>query len=186
MSKGYSYYFDGTLGTTYRDSESSEERYSDRGIEIPMELKSALSHLQKKGDYISANGKNFSTKDVSIMSKETGVEFAKVIVDGNSYIIRGDRNGTTIPRPLLNRMKKGSGKLAFHSHPHNGDLVPSSADRAVMKMLRRVTGQRVSTIVTPDGRTCTFNEHGVVTVGTVSNKIDKTLRETYIKMFGGK
>ena len=186
MSKGYSGHFSGTLGTTYDNSTSKEESYSDRGIEIPNELKTALSHLQKKGDYISSNGKSFTMKDVSIMSKESGVEFAKVTVDGKSYIIRGDRNGTTIPKPLLDKMKNGSGKLDFHSHPHNGDLVPSSADKAVMKMLRKTTGQRISTIVTPDGRICTFNEHGVVSVGTVSNKIDKSLKETYIKMFGGK
>ena len=170
MSKGYSGHFNGTLGTTYGNSKLKEESYSDRGIEIPKELKTTLSKLKKKGDYIAINGKRFSMKDVSIMSKETGVEFAKVKVDGKSY----------------DKMKSGSGKLAFHSHPHNGDLVPSSADKAVMKTLRKTTGQRVSTIVTPDGRTCTFNEHGVVSTGTVSNKIDKSLREAYIKMFGGK
>lgn len=186
MSKGYSGHFNGTLGTTYGNSKLKEKSYSDRGIEIPKELKTTLSKLKKKGDYIAINGKRFSMKDVSIMSKETGVEFAKVKVDGKSYIIRGDRNGTTIPKILLDKMKSGSGKLAFHSHPHNGDLVPSSADKAVMKTLRKTTGQRVSTIVTPDGRTCTFNEHGVVSTGTVSNKIDKSLREAYIKMFGGK
>lgn len=84
MSKGYSGHFNGTLGTTYGNSKLKEESYSDRGIEIPKELKTTLSKLKKKGDYIAINGKRFSMKDVSIMSKETGVEFAKVKVDGKS------------------------------------------------------------------------------------------------------
>jgi hypothetical protein len=46
-------------------------------------------------------------------------------------------------------MKTGSGKPAFHSHPHNGDLVPSSADKAVMKMLRKATFSGVNTTSPP-------------------------------------
>lgn len=186
MSKGNSGYFSGTLGTSYKNSTSKEESYSERGIEIPAELKIALSKLKNKGDYISAESDIFSMKDISIMSKESGVEFAKVSIEGKSYIIRGDKNGTDIPLLLLKEMKLKSGIFEFHSHPHNDDLVPSASDLEMMRKLRRTTGQKNSTIVTPNGRTCTFNEHGVVTVGTVSNKIDKSLKETYIKMFGGK
>ena len=56
-------------------------------VDIPDNLKSALSKMRNKGDYITTEADSFSMKDVSIMSKESGVEFAKVTVDGKTYII---------------------------------------------------------------------------------------------------
>lgn len=186
MSKGYSGYFDGTLGTTYGDSDSREESYSDRGIEITPEIKKALTQLKKKGDSITVKGDAFSMKDVSVMSKETGVEFAKVTINGKSIIIRGDNQGVDIPKSVLRSIVKNKGKFDFHSHPHNGDLVPSESDIKWLKKLRKLTGQSSSVIVTPDGKTSTFTVHGVVSTGTVSNSIDAELRKTYISLFGGK
>lgn len=187
MGTGYHGGFGNTLGSTYGNSSTSEESYGDRGIEIPDHLKSALSKMERKGDYITTTDSNsFSMKDISIMSKEAGVEFAKVSINGKSYIIRGDKSGTVIPNSLMTKLKSGTGKLEFHSHPHNNDCVPSPSDMKLMKELHKRTGQRVSTIVTPNGRTSTFDEHGVISTGTVSNTIDKNLRDTYIKMFGGK
>lgn len=178
--------FGHTLGSTYGYNGATEETYADRGIEIPDHLKTALTQLQKKGDYLSTEPNSYSMKDVSIMSKESGVEFAKVNIDGRSYIIRGDKAGTTIPKALLKKMKSSSGTLEFHSHPHNDDCIPSSADMALMKTLRLSTGQTSSTIVTPNGRTSTFNEHGVISTGTVPNTIDDNLKRIYLEMFGGK
>ena len=177
--------FGNTLGSTYGNSNSSEETYSDRGIDIPNNLKSALSQMKNKGDYITTDEDSFSMKDVSIMSKESGVEFAKISVDGKTYIIRGDKSGTDIPNSLLSKMKLCKGTLEFHSHPHNDDCIPSQADMSLMKSLRKSTGQRTSTIVTPNGRISTFDEHGVISTGTVSNTIDENLRKTYLEMFGG-
>ena len=178
--------FGKTLGSTYGNSSSSEETYADRGIEIPDNLKTALSKMKNIGDYIVADADSFSMKDVSIMSKESGVEFAKVTVDGKAYLIRGDKAGTTIPNSLLERMKSGAGKLEFHSHPHNDDCIPSYADMKLMKILRKYTGQRCSMIVTPNGRTSTFDENGVTATGTVSNTIDASHRQALLDLFGGK
>lgn len=178
--------FGNTLGSTYGNSNSTEETYADRGIDIPDNLKSALSIMRNKGDYITTEADSFSMKDVSIMSKESGVEFAKVTVDGKTYIIRGDKSGTVIPNSLLSKIKSGSGKLEFHSHPHNDDCIPSQSDMNLMKTLRKSTGQRVSTIVTPNGRTSTFDENGVISTGTVSNTIDESHRQALLKLFGGK
>jgi len=186
MGAGFHGGFGNTLGSTYGNSNSTEETYADRGIDIPDNLKSALSKMRNKGDYIVAEGDLFSMKDVSIMSKESGVEFAKVSVDGKTYIIRGDKTGTIIPNSLLSKMKSGSGKLEFHSHPHNDDCIPSKADRQLMKCLRKATGQKSSSIVTPNGRTSTFDEHGVLSTGTVSNIIDAETKKLYYKLFGGK
>ena len=79
MSKGYSGLFSGTLGTSYLNKLLKDSSYSDRGIEIPEEIKKILSKLTKKGDYISASEEELSMLNVSIMSKETGVEFAYLI-----------------------------------------------------------------------------------------------------------
>ena len=42
-----------------------------------------------------------------------------------------------------------------------------------------------SIIVTPNGRTSTFTEDGVVKVGTVSNKLNRSRKQALIKLFGG-
>lgn len=186
MGAGYHGSFGNTLGSTYGNSKSTEETYADRGVDIPENLKTALSKMKSKGDYITTDSDDFSMKDISIMSRESGVEFAKVSVEGKSYIIRGDKTGTVIPDSLMSKMKSGSGRLEFHSHPHNDDCIPSQADLNLMKVLRKSSGQAISTIVTPNGKTSTFNEHGIVSTSTVSNKIDDDLRKLYLKMFGGK
>lgn len=155
----------------------------NRNIEIPDHIKQALSKLKKAGDTISGKSGSFSMKDVSIMSKETGVEFAHVTVGDNTYLIRGDKSGTNIPQPLLNRIAKLGGTLDYHSHPYDNDCVPSRADRKMLNELQRITGQSTSQIVTPNGRIVTFNKHGVVTTGTVPNLIDDDLRKAYLELW---
>lgn len=186
MGTGFYGGFGNTLGSTRINNNSSEETYADRGIDIPESLKTALSQMKNKGEYIITDSDSFSMKDVSIMSKESGVEFAKVSVNGKTYIIRGDKSGTVIPNSLMTKIKTGSGKLEFHSHPHNDDCIPSQADMNLMKTLRKSTGQKISTIVTPNGRTSTFDENGVISIGTVSNTIDESHRQALLKLFGGK
>lgn len=185
MSKGNSGLFKGTLGTSFINSSSFEESYSDRGIQIPESIKSALSKLTQKGDYLKGSAEDFSMKNIGIMSKETGVEFARVTVNGETYLIRGDSKGTDIPPGILSKMKKSFGTLDFHSHPHNDDCVPSAADRKVMRILCEATGQRTSSIVTPNGKTVLFDEHGVLETGTVSNHIDDNYKAALLSLFGG-
>ena len=71
----------------------------------------------------------------------------------------------------------------FHSHPHDNDCVPSRADREMVKRLKSKTGQSTSQIVTPNGRTVTFNEHGVISTGTVPNLIDESLKKAYLDLW---
>lgn len=185
MSKSISGLFHGILSTTYANSSSKETSYTDRGIEVPKHIQDALTQLKKTGDFIKSDGDSFSMTDASILSKETGVEFAKVSIGSDTYLIRGNAKGTVIPDSLMKRIKANQGTLEFHSHPHNDDLVPSYADRELMKRLRSMTGQTYSTIVTPNGRTATFNEHGVIEIGTVHYTIDENLKKLYYEMFGG-
>ncbi|MDO4487593.1 MAG: hypothetical protein Q4B67_00680 [Eubacteriales bacterium] len=183
MSKGNSGLFHGTLGTTRVNSSLNNTSYSDRGVEIPEHIKQILSKLQNKGDIISGNKDSFSIKDVSVMSKETGVEFAKVSIGNKTYLIRGDKNGAVVPEKLMKKMTKNGGILDFHSHPHDNDCIPSRADREMIKSLKSKTGQSTSRIVTPNGRTVTFNEHGVISTGTVPNLIDESLKQAYLDLW---
>ncbi len=185
MSKGNSGHFSGTLGTSYMNSSIKEQSYTDRGITLPQHIQAALSKLKKPGDFIVFDNNDITMTDVSIMSRETGVEFAKVSLATKAYLIRGNAKGTVIPDSLLDRINAENGVLEFHSHPHNDDLVPSFDDRKVMKELRKATGQQYSTIVTPNGRTAIFNENGIIETGTIPNTIDETLKKLYYEMFGG-
>ncbi len=186
MSKSDSGLFQGTLGSTYENSTSKETSYTDRGIEVPKHIQDALAQLKKPGDYIKSDVGGYSMTDASIMSKETGVEFAKVSIGSETYLIRGNAKGTVIPESLMKKIKINNGTLDFHSHPHNDDLMPSLSDRKVMGSLKRATGQAYSTIVTPNGRTCLFNENGVIEIGTVPNKISDARKQALIELFGGK
>lgn len=185
MSKGISGLFHGTLGTTKTNSSQNDTSYSDRGLAIPNHIQQTLSKLEKKGDVITGTYNDFSMKDVSIMSKETGVEFAKITIGEKAYLVRGDKNGAMVPETLINKLARHGGTLDFHSHPHDNDCVPSKADMEMVKKLKNITGQPTSQIVTPNGRTVTFNEHGVVSTGTVSNIIDGDAKQIYLKLFGG-
>ncbi|MCM1578389.1 MAG: hypothetical protein NC078_06295 [Ruminococcus sp.] len=189
MSKGLSGAFTNTNGyimnSSYLNGSSEVESYSYRGIDIPDNVKEYLSRLHDKGDYIMGSSAEFGMTDVSIMSKETGVEFAHVTIGEKAYLIRGDKKGTTIPNKLLKKMEKHSGILDFHSHPYDDDCIPSKSDRLLMKKLREVTGQQHSSIVTPNGKTTRFNEHGVIETGIVENRISDSHKKQLLKLFGG-
>ena len=185
MSKGYSGLFHGTLGTTIKNGLSSQP-YSDRGIEIPEHVKQTLSKLKKTGATVTGKAGSFPIKDVSIMSKEAGVEFARVTIGNEEILIRGDKNGATIPYRLLSRMKKEGGVFDFHSHPYDNDNSPSADDYAVMRRIHSATGQVTSKIVTPNGRITVYSSNGVIETGIVSNVIDNDMKEIYKKLFGGK
>ena len=83
-------------------------------------------------------------------------------------------------------MKKNGGTWDFHSHPHNDDCIPSDSDKKLIKKLSEYTGQKGSIIVTPNGKTSTFGESGVISVGTVPNKIDADRQRALLELFGGK
>ena len=180
MSKGYSGLFSGTKGasanSTYITDSSDVESYSERGIDIPEHIKENLSKLQHKGDSITGSVGEFSMSDVSLMSKEAGVEFAHVTVGDTTYLIRGDVKGTVIPYSLFNKMKKNGGTWDFHSHPHNDDCIPSDSDKKLIKKLSEYTNSADRE----------FGESGVISVGTVPNKIDADRQRALLELFGGK
>ena len=176
-----------TLGSTYLSGSDGidVESYSDRGIEIPEELKVLLGKMPNKGDYVTGTNSDFSMADVSIMSKEAKVEFAKVTLGNKSYVIRGDSKGTVIPENIMDEIKREHGTLEFHSHPHNDDLIPSKADRRLMHTLSQITGQTDSTIITPNGRFCSFDENGTKETGILHSALTEERKQALIEIFGG-
>lgn len=177
MSKGNSGLFHGTLGTTRINSTQETISYSDRNIEIPEHIKDALSKLKNAGDVLIDTPGKFSMMDASIMSKETGVEFAHLTIGNKSYLIRGTRNSTPIPNDLEEKLKREKGTLDFHSHPHDDDCIPSEGDKKKLEAFSKRTGQKTSKIVTPNGRTVLFDKNGVLSTGTVPNLIDESLKK---------
>ena len=55
-----------------------------------------------------------------------------------------------------------------------------------MKRLKKITGQTACSIVTLNGTIAAFNEHGIIEVEQVSNKLYDDLRNLYEALFGGK
>jgi len=45
-----------------------------------------LDKLPNKGDYIRGSGSDFDMRDVSVSSKETGVEFARVTIRNETFL----------------------------------------------------------------------------------------------------
>lgn len=50
---------------------------------------------------------------------------------------------------------------------------------------RGLTGQKHSTIVTPNGKTALFDEHGIIETGIVSNHISDERRKALMRLLGG-
>ena len=54
-----------------------------------------------------------------------------------------------------------------------------------MKLLKKLTGQKTSEIVTPNGVTVKYDEHGVIEKNTVSNQINEDYKKALMRLFGG-
>ena len=67
---------------------SIPKSYSERGIEIPDRLKQYLNNLNEDVEFIEVNKGDISMRDISALSRETGVEFACVTIDKKSYLIK--------------------------------------------------------------------------------------------------
>lgn len=185
MSKGNSNLFHYTLGTTVSGLTQPLESYSDRGIEIPQHIKDMLLKLPKAGGFIRGSKDDFSIQDVSIMSRETGVEFAKITIGDSAYLIRGNQFGAVIPDSLLKKMNKAGSSFDYHSHPHNDDIIPSESDIKAFKKISRKTGQSSSMIITPNGKKSLYNGSGIISVGTIEHTVNDDYKKALAQLFGG-
>lgn len=178
--------------------EHSYEGELPNGIRVGMNMDDAikidkqLSFDDWEKEWISPNGywiesplSDFSATDASVLSKETGVEYAKVTIGNKAYLIRGDENGTDIPISIIEQIKNKNGVLEFHSHPFDDDLIASVSDRNMMTRLSKITGQTTSKIVTPNGKVSVFGKNGAIEISSVSNSISKEYAEALKRWFGG-
>ncbi len=141
--------------------------YSARGIELEPRLKELLVKLEKDTDYVVAAAGSFKMQDLAVLTTETGVEFTALTIGGDSYLIRGYEQGTTIPRELIDLLIKEKGTFDYHSHPFIGDLRPSKEDKALLSML---TWQHESVIIDPNQSAMAFTVFGPKEAVSVKNE----------------
>lgn len=146
---------------------------------VPENIQRYLNSLQKDGDSLTLDICP-TTKDLSLLSRQTGVEFVAVSVNGKNILIRGTSSATTIPSPLFEELEKHKGILNYHSHPFIGDIIPSKADLSVAKMMY---WQDEFKIVSVDGVTSLYNKNGIIETGTVENIILETDKSLFEELF---
>ena len=135
--------------------------YSQRGIAISDRHSDMLARLTRAGDCITGRSGTFSASDLALLSHETGVEYTIFTIGDTSYLLRGEETETSIPGDLSYLLQQQHGTIDAHSHPFIGDLVPSQADK---DMMRSLPWQEKSVIVEPTGKAAVFTEEG--TIGT--------------------
>lgn len=146
---------------------------------VPENIKEYLNSLQEDGDSLTLDSRP-TIKDLSLLSRQTGVEFAALSVNGKNILIRGNSSATTISSTLFEELEKHKGTLNYHSHPFIGDIIPSKADLSVAKMMY---WQDKFKIVSVDGITSLYNKNGIIETGTVENIILETDKSLFEELF---
>lgn len=147
---------------------------------IPENIQNYLNSLQKAGDSLALDSCP-TIKDLSLLSRQTGVEFAAVTVNGKNILIRGTSSATIIPPTLFEELEKHKGVLNYHSHPYIGDIIPSEADLSVAKMMH---WQDEFEIVSVDGKVSAYTKDGIASTSTVENEISDNDRIFYEEIWG--
>ncbi len=119
---------------------------------------------------------------MALLSRQTGVEFASVSVNGRNIIIKGNNKGVEISSELLSEIKKYKGILNCHSHPYIGDLQPSASD---VELASFMEWQDEFNIITPDMKRCIYNKLGIIEIDNVSSYLTQEEIEILKKLFGG-
>ena len=148
---------------------------------LPKEIKDWIEKLPRYMDSIETSPAP-SYEQISLLSRQEGVEFASITIGNRNIIIRGDTNGTAISKELLEDMIRNKGILNCHSHPYIGDLQPSKSDLWLAQILDH---QKEFEIITPDNMKAVYTKHGIKSVGNIERKLsEQDVLELY-KLFGG-
>ena len=148
---------------------------------VPTKIQDALLKLKKYGDSIEVDVP-YKFNEMALMSRQTGVEFASISVNGRNIIIKGNNKGVQISSELLTEIKKYKGILNCHSHPYIGDLQPSASD---IELASFMNWQDEFNIITPDMRHCVYNKFGIIQIDNVSLDLTKDEIEKLKEVFGG-
>ena len=146
---------------------------------IPFRIKKYLSELNKYGDELKTE-KPLTFEEISLMSRQSGVEFASITCDGVNYIIRGNKKDTMISEEILLELKRTKGKLNCHSHPYIGDLNPSVEDVEFAKLL---DWQDEFYIVAPDKTYSIYTVNGLLEIRNIEKDISEEDIEFYKSLF---
>ena len=146
---------------------------------IPNKIKDYLSRLQNYGEMILVDSPP-SFNEISLMSRQTGTEFASITIGAKHYIIKGDIKGTPISKSMIEDMKRNKGILNCHSHPFISDLRVSDEDVRFAKILN---WQNEFYVISPDGQYCTYNSNGILSIRNIEKLIEIQDKEFYEKLF---
>ncbi|MCD7959477.1 MAG: hypothetical protein LUF89_08405 [Ruminococcus sp.] len=179
---------DGGKGLTFGDEDGIintdwQGEPTKRDVKLSDEAKSYDEQLQKKSDYITGKSGAFREDDVRWLSAKNGVEYACLTIGDESVLIRGDSGSTSISDEFFDRLVKNGGTFDYHTHPYDGDIIPSQSDMALMGKLSGLTGQETSKIISTDGLYSTYTEYGIVETGTVTREIDDDYAEFLSMLF---
>ena len=188
---GLDYVIDASLnrdGLTLNSSGSTGTKLpslSSRGVAIPEKLTDILEKTPEVGNYCVVD--ELSNNELRTLTQETGVEFAKVTISEDIYVIRGEERGIVIPESFVDEMRKRNGRLDAHCHPFIGDVIPSKADLKTISILEKETGQNTSEIISVDGMRSIYSKYGIISVETVTDNstLSEERKNAFLRLFGG-
>ena len=154
----------GIMNTGYGSGELAKPYSSDL---IPNEINGYIAKLSDYGSCTEVD-KALNFSDISLMSRQTGTEFASVTIGDKHYLIKGDEKGTPISGKLFEEMRANEGKLNCHSHPYIGDLKVSKSD---LKLAKEMYWQDEFYVISPDGQYAVYNKYGIIEVRTISKVV---------------
>ena len=146
---------------------------------VPHLINRYLKSLKKYGDILNVKEPP-SFSDISLMSRQSGTEYASITIGNEHYIIKGNTKGTPIPNEIFEKIKLNKGTLNCHSHPFIDDFRVSKADINVAKQMY---WQKEFYIVSPDGKFATYGSNGIIDIDIIKKKLDGSDYEFYSKLF---
>ncbi|MBQ8066754.1 MAG: hypothetical protein IJ201_00225 [Solobacterium sp.] len=158
---------------------------SSRGISLPEKLTNILDKTPDTGSYCVVS--ELTNNELRTLTQETGVEYAKITISEDVYVIRGKEKGIVIPNSFVDEMKAQNGRLDAHCHPFIGDVIPSEADLEALTLLEKETGQSTSEIISVDGMRSIYSKYGIISVETVTDNstLSEERKMDFLRLFGG-
>ena len=166
----------GIINTGYGSGELAKPYSSDL---IPSEINNYIEQLSDYGSCTEVD-KALNFSDISLMSRQTGTEFASVTIGDKHYLIKGDEKGTPISAEMLEEMRKHGGILNCHTHPYIGDLKVSETD---LELAKEMYWQDKFYVISPDGQCAVYNKYGIIEVKAVSRQIESEDLDFYKELF---
>lgn len=169
---------------TSKGNGSKATPYSERGIEVPEKVKKLINKTPNPGSFVEIIAQEITTKDLRLLTIETGQEYALIKGGKTAIVLRGTDKGIVIPEEIIARMAMEGGELHAHCHPYIGDLIPSKADRQTIRLLKTITGQETSVIISPEGKLAIFNEKGIIEVKEDVSLLTEEQKNRLKRLFG--